>query len=201
MKNLFFALVLILVSITAFSQDVITKKSGGVITCKVIEVAQESIKYKSLNFLDGPTYNLPLQDVAEIKYSNGTVEKYDYKQSLPIAAPNQTKYDSLMKISRANKTVGIASCILGPSAVFAGSVFLGLGINDSDKVDIALGSIIAVAGTILTILGPIRIIKAKELKRHAEQYRGTAFLSLPTPNLTFSKNHSPGILLSLRCNF
>ena len=58
MKKLLLALVMVaLYTVSAFSQDVIVKKNGSTILCKVIEIGVSEIKYKKWDNLDGPNYS------------------------------------------------------------------------------------------------------------------------------------------------
>jgi hypothetical protein len=67
---------LLLLSLSAFSQDVISKKDGTELKVKVTEVTDEAIKYKKFENLDGPTYSLETAKIVKIKYENGSEENY-----------------------------------------------------------------------------------------------------------------------------
>jgi hypothetical protein len=67
---------LLLLSLSAFSQDVISKKDGTELKVKVTEVTEEAIKYKKFENLDGPTYSLETAKIVKIKYENGSEESY-----------------------------------------------------------------------------------------------------------------------------
>lgn len=96
-----------------------------------------------------------------------------------------------MKLSRVEKTLGIVCAVTGPVIVVSGAVLLGLGIGEysiskssspttSAVINIACGSALAVCGTILTALAPITIIHSKKHKTQAQQYRGQAYMSMPS---------------------
>lgn len=54
--------------------DLMTLKNGDEISCKVIEIEIDIIKYKRCDNLDGPLISVSKSDVFMIKYSNGTKE-------------------------------------------------------------------------------------------------------------------------------
>lgn len=55
-------------------EDIIVKKDGSVIKCKVTEITDEDIKYKKSN--DGPSYSIKKNTVLSITYKNGETEKF-----------------------------------------------------------------------------------------------------------------------------
>ena len=55
-----------------FSQDLITQKTGEDIQVKILEVAQNEIKYKKFNNQTGPTFSLAKSEILMIRYENGT---------------------------------------------------------------------------------------------------------------------------------
>ena len=54
--------------LTSFSQDEITKKDGLIIKVKVTEITDDLVKYKKFENLEGPTYNLEMSKILQIKY-------------------------------------------------------------------------------------------------------------------------------------
>lgn len=56
------------------AQDIIIKKDGAEIPCKVLELDPPKIKYRPSNHTDGPIRTLYYKEVASIKYGNGTQE-------------------------------------------------------------------------------------------------------------------------------
>lgn len=93
-KSIFTLLAFISISITAFSQDVITQKSGEDIQAKILEVNQTDVKYKKFDNQNGPTFTLLKSEVIMIKYENGT---NDYFNKNLVALDNE-----MLKISREN---------------------------------------------------------------------------------------------------
>lgn len=57
---------------SAWSQDIIIKRTGDDIEAKVTEVGQSEIKYRKFDNQEGPVYSIPVSEVAAIRYENGT---------------------------------------------------------------------------------------------------------------------------------
>jgi hypothetical protein len=78
--KLLFSIVLLFCMVCANSvlgQDVIVKNTGDSIQAKVMEIGIETISYKRWNMTDGPTYVIKKSEVTMIRFSNGTVEKFN----------------------------------------------------------------------------------------------------------------------------
>ena len=60
----------------SFSQDVITKKSGEDIQAKILEVAQNEIKYKKFDNQNGPSFSIAKSDILIVRYQNGTKDVF-----------------------------------------------------------------------------------------------------------------------------
>ena len=58
------------------AQDSIFKTNGEVIVSKIMEVTPTEVKYKRINFQDGPTYVEFKEGISKIRYSNGTVDDF-----------------------------------------------------------------------------------------------------------------------------
>ncbi len=70
---------------TVAAQDLIVKSDATRIEAKVTEIAPDAIRYKRFSNPDGPTYVLPVGDVAYIQYANGEKETFRAPQSAPPA--------------------------------------------------------------------------------------------------------------------
>ena len=71
-RILFVILTLGLFTISIYSQDIITTKSGEDIKAKITEVTQTEIKYKKFDNLEGPIFSILKSEVIMIVYENGT---------------------------------------------------------------------------------------------------------------------------------
>lgn len=92
-KSIFTLLALISISITAFSQDVITKKSGEDIQAKILEINQIDVKYKKFDNQNGPTFTLLKSDILIIRYENGT--KDIFNQTEEVKAETKTSNEDM----------------------------------------------------------------------------------------------------------
>ena len=75
MKNALFLLIL-LHSVNIFAQDVIVKKDGSTVICKVTEIGLSEIKYKKFSNLNGPVYILKTSEIMVVNYENGDKETF-----------------------------------------------------------------------------------------------------------------------------
>ena len=98
-KSIFTLLAFIAISVTAFSQDVITQKTGEDIQAKILEVNQTEIKYKKFDNQNGPTFTLLKSDVLMIRYENGTKDIFNQTEEVKIN-PNASTEDMRMKGKR-----------------------------------------------------------------------------------------------------
>lgn len=67
----------------SFSQDEITKKDGLILKVKVTEITDDIVKYKKFENLEGPTYNLEMIKISQIKYQNGSIDKFEEDKMEP----------------------------------------------------------------------------------------------------------------------
>ena len=58
------------------AQDNIILQSGDELEVKITEVSEQTIKYKKLNFLEGPNFTINTTDIFMIKYSNGEKQMF-----------------------------------------------------------------------------------------------------------------------------
>jgi len=61
----------------AFSQDLLTKKTGEDIKAKVLEVTQDEVKYKKYDSQSGPTYSIKKSELILIRYQDGTKDIFN----------------------------------------------------------------------------------------------------------------------------
>ncbi len=66
----------LLCSLTVAAQDVITKKDGNTIVCRVIEVGQTEVVYQKWSDLGGNNYVMNITDIVSINYENGERETF-----------------------------------------------------------------------------------------------------------------------------
>jgi hypothetical protein len=81
-KSIFTLIAIIALSFSAFSQDVITKKSGEDVQSKILEVNQTEVKFKKFDNREGPTFTILKSDVLMIRYENGTKDIFNQTEEL-----------------------------------------------------------------------------------------------------------------------
>jgi hypothetical protein len=78
MKKTFYLLITgILISLGAFSQDILTKKTGEDILAKIIEVTISEVKYKKFDNQNGPIFSILKSDLLLIRYENGSKDIFN----------------------------------------------------------------------------------------------------------------------------
>ena len=80
MKRLFLTLLVVSTTLFATAQDVIFLSESDSIVAKVITVGSSEITYQKWTNLQGPIYSMSINQIAAIRYSNGT---YDFFNSKP----------------------------------------------------------------------------------------------------------------------
>lgn len=75
MKQLL-VLLMLLCSSTLYAQDVIVKKDGSTIVCRVVEVNSSEVIYKKWSDLNGSNYVMDRSMVSTINYENGRKETF-----------------------------------------------------------------------------------------------------------------------------
>lgn len=82
----FLILFLFLCSTSIFAQDVIVKKDGSTIVCRVVELTSSEITYKKWGDLNGSNYVMNRSDASAINYQNG--KKVNLSEATNLYMPN-----------------------------------------------------------------------------------------------------------------
>jgi len=100
MRITFLILFICAFRIHAKAQDIITLLNGNNIQAKITEISSDKIKYKKYSNLDGPIYDISNNEVASIKYQNGTFELITQPVINNSQQPsvNQNRDDNIDKI-------------------------------------------------------------------------------------------------------
>lgn len=77
MKTLLLTLFLFIISLQVYSQDIIIRHDGFSIEAKILEITDETVKFKRFSNLTGPTRHILKIDVKEIVYENGVKETFE----------------------------------------------------------------------------------------------------------------------------
>jgi len=90
-------LLLLLFPLMMLSQDNVILQSGEELSVKITEVSDAYIKYKKLDFIDGPNFTINTIDVFMIKYSNGDKQVFN----------NNKAAETVKKINASEETYGL----------------------------------------------------------------------------------------------
>lgn len=61
-------------------KDIIVLNSRDTVKAKILEVTPTEVKYKKMNYLDGPTFIILKSEISKITYGNGDVESFVQKE-------------------------------------------------------------------------------------------------------------------------
>ena len=86
--------VLIFIGLKAGAQDLIIKLDKTEIKSKVLEIADDIIKYKKFEKLDGPTYSIKKGEVFMIIYKDGTKEYMEQSEPANSSTSNNSNNSS-----------------------------------------------------------------------------------------------------------
>ncbi len=77
MKKIFLLLLALAgCALTTAAQDLIVKRDASRIEARVTEISPTEVRYKRFSNPDGPTYVLPVGEIASIRYANGEEEAF-----------------------------------------------------------------------------------------------------------------------------
>ena len=83
-----FGIAALLLSLSAYAQDIIVTTDAKKIDAKITEVSKSEIRYKEKDYLDGPTFVISTDEISSIIYANGKVVLYSQPSSpAPKSAP------------------------------------------------------------------------------------------------------------------
>lgn len=161
MRKLFFMLVVLCTVFSSFAQDVIVKKNGETVVCRIIKNNSSEVIYKKWDDLNGSNYILNRTDITYINYENGKRENLSSSNLNEFAPNNQSNGSqllndiALMQIDsdyhqyniKAKKLKSIGW--IGGSALLIGSgIFCYLATQESDFFGHTYGEIsVILAGT------------------------------------------------------
>ncbi|MBQ7527712.1 MAG: hypothetical protein IJT11_08350 [Bacteroidaceae bacterium] len=97
MKKLL-VLFFVLCPMIAMAQDVIVKKDGSTIVCRVEKVGQTDVTYKLWSDLKGSSYVMDKSLVSAINYENGTKTSFDGAEAVAAESTKPMTDDELLKM-------------------------------------------------------------------------------------------------------
>ena len=104
-----FVIFTLLCSLNMLAQDMIYLNSSDSILAKVLTIKDNEISYHKWNNLEGPIYSISTNEVAAIRYANGT---YDFFTPKDINVTQDKKKSSVM-LTRAGNTYYYDNMVMG----------------------------------------------------------------------------------------
>ena len=175
-------------SVSAWAQDVIVKKDGSTIVCRVVEVSQTEVVYKRWTNLEGPNYVMNLADISAINFENGekvrpdaqtTTEattnpllqsnngKQTVSDEMLLAMADKTKPFDPVKAKKKAKKLKLTGWICGSAMIVTGAIWIGISYtNDADVLG-CCGAISAGSGAIIMTSC---LVRAHNLNKKANSY-------------------------------
>lgn len=186
----FFLLMLFLCSMSVWAQDVIVKKDGSTVVCRIVEVTKTEVIYKKWSDQQGSNYIVNQKDLTAIHHENGTKTTFEAAPAVPAeTAPSANaqpltdadllkmagvqdgtlQHEMIQKAKRLKKVgwiVGGSMFAIGGALTIAG----GADLFDSDAgflLGCSAGPILVVGGIITTTSC---LVRAKNIKKKASPF-------------------------------
>ena len=171
------------------AQDVIVKKDGSTVVCRVEKVGQTDVTYKLWSDLKGSSYVMDKSLVSAINYENGTKTSFDGAEAVAAESTKPMTDDELLKmVSSSNvknmltpeqkqqakvKRLKRVGWIVGGTCVAAGVVLTVAGFTSEPNSGFIYWSM-AAPGLILTVGGVATttycLIKAHKINQQQSPY-------------------------------
>lgn len=84
MKRILFLFCAIMFSVAMWADDIIYLKNGDEIHSKVAKIGTSIVEYKKISNLEGPVYEINIDDISMIVYANGEKETFKYSSNYKI---------------------------------------------------------------------------------------------------------------------
>ena len=185
MRRILFLLML-MCSVSTWAQDVIVKRDGTAVICRIINVSSLEIVYKKWTDLQGPNLVMSIADAASITYENGEKKTFDTPATnvltptvLTPMGQQTVSDDALLKMVVENNTpkkvkkIKIAGYVGGSALIVTGVMLFGASCQgeggffglDAMQAGLFVPGIAAFVGGITWITASQ--IKANKIKRQS----------------------------------
>ncbi|MCR4620198.1 MAG: hypothetical protein K5633_05870 [Paludibacteraceae bacterium] len=93
-------------SIATFAQDLIVTRDNKLIEANITEVANDAIRYKKANAIDGPVFVIPVSDITSVVYRDGEVQSFGMEANkTPSQTPSAQATPSSLAAESANEKI------------------------------------------------------------------------------------------------
>lgn len=217
MKHLLVFL-LLLCSASVSAQDVIVKKDGSTVVCRVVEVTATEITYKKWSNLNGSSYVMDKSLASSINYESGKKETFGsteslYKPNNQNDGTQQYNDRALLAIAKASystpqqaKTLRLIGWI-GGLALIGGGVAFASSDDDNTGAGLAIagGGVLFTAGFLLAASHQTRkarsAISKTEILKNDFKFANGCTLSASIDMLRDHDMNSNALGLGVRYNF
>lgn len=100
-KHLLFGVIALLNTMFVMAQDVIFRSSSDSIQAQVLTIGTTEISYRKWSNMEGPIYTIPINEVAAIRYANGT---YDFFSNKNAAVSDNANLSRSQMLTRSGNT-------------------------------------------------------------------------------------------------
>ena len=100
-KYLVLGIFVLLNTMSVMAQDVIFRSSSDSIQAQVLTIGTTEISYRKWSNLDGPIYSISINEVAAIRYANGT---YDFFSDKSVTTKEKSNQNSSLTLTRSGNT-------------------------------------------------------------------------------------------------
>lgn len=184
MRHLFMLCLLFAVcSLSGNAQDVIVKKDGSTVVCRIVELTTTEAVYQKWNASNNYNYVMNLSDIKVINYQDGrrwtsegttynnslTPQNNDYNAGTQMNEAQLYALDNRIGDSKKAKRLKRAAWTTGSIFLAGGIIFIGCGAACAGGDWALLGPGIAFIGVSLTTT-PILLARAAHYRRIAEKY-------------------------------
>jgi len=140
--------------------DVLLLQSADELKVKILEIDEQTIKYKRCDNLNGPTFSISKSKVALIKYANGT------KEVVMQESPSKTviqRNSNAPEAPRKVNLLGLSSLLLYILGIILSSGLTGAGLSASLSILLVILSIAPLVMAYISLF---------QFKREPERYKG-----------------------------
>lgn len=213
-KILYF--LLFVCSMVAQAQDVIVRKDGNTIVCRVLEVSSSDVTYKKWNALDGSNYVTSITEISYITYENGEKKVFTasaFQENIPVTSLQTQSNDvELLKMTSLSERMKKNAWYIGVPMILAGSAVIATGLVFLDYEDVFLatgGGVLVLSGIVYTsscLVKAHRInkqfyVQSSKLLQHEFRFKKGSSLTAGVDLLRDNKYHNATLGVGVNYKF
>ncbi len=188
-----------------YAQDTIHTVDGREIKANVLEITENSVRYRLFNQPDGPIRNILFEFIDFINYRDGSVERFDHnhqpsavvrpasqiyqEQSSIISADREALAYVTRRLERSRSVANFGLiCAVGAVVVMVGDLIGGMRVHDAvgEAIYFPVITTLGLGGLGMRYFGVLRAVHFYERKQEIERRLSNASLFIIPPNNTLS---------------